>query len=276
MTSLLSDQPRVSSPVSGVTMQWCIYAIDGALLGIFMISACGFVTLLEHPASPVHQLIASSVARRALIGMAMGVTALCLIYSPWGKRSGAQLNPAMTLSFLRLRRLQAIDAAGYIAAQFVGAAMGVAIASLLLRMLVSHPSVNFAATIPGSSGLLVAWLGEFAITFVLMTVVMAVNKVPRLAPFTGCFAAALVAIYIMFEAPISGMSMNPARSFASALFAHSWTGFWIYCTAPVAGMFSGIELHRMLTRERSRLCGKLSHSRNDPCYVRCNCLEGRP
>src|SRR5207248_450193 len=115
VTSLLSDQPRVSSPVSGVTMQWCIYAIDGALLGIFMISACGFVTLLEHPASPVHQLIASSVARRALIGMAMGVTALCLIYSPWGKRSGAQLNPAMTLSFLRLRRLQAIDAAGYIA-----------------------------------------------------------------------------------------------------------------------------------------------------------------
>ena len=98
-------------------MNWRIYAIDGALLGIFMISACGFVTLLEHPASPVRQSIASSVARRALIGVAMGMTALCLIYSQWGKRSGAHMNPALTLSFLRMRRLNPIDAIGYITAQ---------------------------------------------------------------------------------------------------------------------------------------------------------------
>jgi aquaporin Z len=272
--TLVADQPRDLSALTTIRANWCVYAIDGALLGAFMVSACGFVALLEHPSSSVHQAINSGFARRALIGIAMGLTALALIYSPWGKRSGAQMNPAITLSFLRIGRLTRLDAVGYISAQFLGAVLGVATMSIALGMLVSHPNVNYAATVPGSTGLLLAWLGEFAITFLLMTVVIAVNKVPRLAPFTGCFAAALVAFYITFEAPISGMSMNPARSFGSALFAHNWTGFWIYCTAPIAGMFSAIELHRAITKQHQRLCGKLSHSRSIACFIPCDCLKG--
>jgi aquaporin Z len=146
--------------------------------------------------------------------------------------------------------------------------------SMLIRMLVAHPSVKYAATVPGVHGIGIAWLGEFIITFLRMSVVMAVNKVRRLAPFSGCFAAALVAIYITVEAPISGMSMNPARSFGSALFAHTWTGFWVYCTAPIAGMLSGIELHRSLAPDPSQLCGKFVHSRKIHCFIPCNCLKG--
>src|SRR5262249_9389127 len=105
------------------------------------------------------------------------------------------------------------------------------------------------------------------------SVVMASNKLPRLAPFTGCLAAALIAIYITLESPISGMSLNPARSFGSAVFAKTLSTIWIYFTAPVAGMFAGIELHRALTREHHRLCGKWTHSRRVRCFIQCDCLK---
>jgi len=81
-----------------------------------------------------------------------------------------------------------------------------------------------------------------------------------------------VAIYITFEAPISGMSLNPARTFSSAIHAGEWMGWWIYFTAPIAGMFTGIELHRVLGSHRQALCGKLNHS-DANCHIRCNCIQ---
>ena len=83
--TLVADHPRATL-LDVIRSSWRIYAIEGALLGSFMISACAFVTLLEHPNSPAHRAISSTLARRALMGIAMGFTALCLIYSPWGKR----------------------------------------------------------------------------------------------------------------------------------------------------------------------------------------------
>ena len=79
---------------SALRQHWPEYLIEAWALGTFMISAVCFTALLEHPASPVHQFVASGFLRRALIGLAMGVTAIVLIYSPWGQRSGAHMNPA--------------------------------------------------------------------------------------------------------------------------------------------------------------------------------------
>lgn len=73
--------------------------MEGAELGLFMISACLFVALLEYPPSAVHQLLPDPALRRVLIGVAMGVTAILIIYSPIGQRSGAHFNPAVTLTF---------------------------------------------------------------------------------------------------------------------------------------------------------------------------------
>jgi aquaporin Z len=251
---------------------WRIYAIDGALLGMFMVSACLSVIAIEHPSSPLRNAVESGFLRRAMVGLCMAVTAVCLIYCPWGKRSGAFMNPAMILGFLRLGRVKPVEASGYIAGQLVGGALGVAVCAAILGPLVKHPAVNYVATLPGSYGVLAAWLGEFFIALVMISIVMAVNKVPKLAPRTGIFAAGLVFLYITFEAPLSGMSLNPARTFGSSLVANLWTGWWIYLTAPVLGMLAGIELHRLLTREHHRLCGKLNHSRTVACFVRCDCL----
>jgi aquaporin Z len=249
-----------------------IYAMDGALLGLFMLSACVNVVLLEHPASPVRAAISSALVRRALVGLAMGITAACLTYSRWGKRSGAFMNPAMVLCFLRLGKLSAMDAVGYIAAQLVGSVGGVFLAALVLPGLVSDPAVNYVATTP-VGGIVPAFAAEFCLAFVLLSMVMTVNRSPRFAPYTGACAAVLVALFISAAAPISGMSINPARTFGSAVWARLWAGFWIYLSAPLLGMFTGVELQRRLTGRHERLCGKLNHDETVTCFVRCDCLK---
>src|SRR5262245_48711351 len=117
-------------------------------LGTFMVAACLVTALLEHPASPAHARLADPAVRRALIGLAMGLTAIAIVYSPWGQRSGAHINPAMTLAFLRLGRIARADACGYVVAQFAGAALGVAAAAALLGDAIADPAVAWAVTVP--------------------------------------------------------------------------------------------------------------------------------
>ncbi len=239
------------------------YAIEAALLATFMISACGFVVLLEHPASPVRQMLPEPWLRRALMGLSMGATAVALIYSPWGKRSGAHMNPATTLAFARLGKVAPRDTALYAAAQFVGGLAGVLVASLILGDRLADRATNFAATMPGPSGAAVAFGAEVVITFILMWVILVVSNDPRRAHLTGLCAGGLVALYIALEAPLSGMSMNPARSLASAVFARDWTALWIYFTAPPLGMLAAAELYLRRRGRGSVFCAKLCHA--EPC-----------
>jgi aquaporin Z len=244
---------------------WPEYLIEGALLGLFMISAALFTALLEHPASLVHQAIANAHLRRALIGVAMGLTAIALICSPWGQRSGAHMNPATTLTFLRLGKVRAWDAAFYIAAQFLGGVSGALVAKLILRDALAHPSVGYVATVPGPAGPGIAFAAETIIACGMMLMVLFATNTPRLARFTGLFAGILVALYITVEAPLSGMSMNPARTFASALSGGIWTSSWIYFTAPLLGMFAAVEIYRA-TRGLARVaCAKLLHTNAHRC-----------
>jgi aquaporin Z len=239
------------------------YAIEAALLGFFMLSACGFVVLLEHPGSAVRLALPDPFLRRVLMGIAMGITAIGLIYSPWGRQSGAHMNPAVTLAFARLGMIPRRDAALYAAAHFGGGMAGVLIASLLLDGLLADRATNYAATLPGPAGVAVAFSAELAITFGLMWVVLVVSNHPRLAHLTGVCAGALVALYIAVEAPLSGMSMNPARTFGSAVFARDWTALWIYFVAPPLGMLAAAELY-LRRQGRGRLfCAKLCHA--EPC-----------
>jgi aquaporin Z len=199
------------------------------------------------------------------MGLAMGSTAIALIYSPWGKQSGAHINPATTLTFLRLGKIKRCDAAFYIAGQFAGGLLGAVIAAALLSNWVAHPAVNFVVTAPGSFGLAAAFAAELGIAFVLMTVILHVSNDSRLHGFTGVCAGLLVLLYITFEAPISGMSMNPARTLASAVPARHWSDLWIYFSAPLVGMLGAAELY-LRTRGAARLgCAKLHHENSRRC-----------
>jgi len=248
---------------------WPEYLMEAAELGLFMISASVFTALIEHPASPARQMIGDPLLRRVLIGVAMGLTAISLVYSPWGKQSGAHLNPSMTLTFLRLGKIAAPDALFYMLAQFVGGAAGVWLAAAALGRLIADPAVNYVVTVPGPFGPGVAFLGEFVIAFILMSVVLTVSNTDRLAHFTGLFAGALVATYISLEAPYSGMSMNPARTFASAVPAQIWTALWIYFTAPPLGMLLAAELYLRQHGVHQVFCAKLHHHNDKRCIFRC-------
>lgn len=109
------------------------------------------------------------------------------------------------------------------------------------------------------------WIAELAITFTLMTVILHVSNNVRRHRFTCLCAGALVAAYITLEAPLSGMSMNPARTLASAVPAQRWTALWIYFAAPITGMLSAAELYFRTNGARSIVCAKLHHDNPKRC-----------
>ncbi len=239
--------------------------MEAALLGLFMISACAVTVLLEHPGSPVRSVVPDPFVRRLLVGLAMGGTAILLISSPWGRQSGAHMNPAITLTFTRLGKVAPRDALAYMSAQFLGGAGGVLVARLALGDLLAHPSVGYAATRPGPGGASVGFLAEAGISCVLVLVILSVSNHPRWAAYTGLCAGLLVAGYITFEAPLSGMSMNPARTFGSAVVAGDWTAIWSYFTAPPLGMLVAAQLYLTRRGPQAVACGKLHHHNSKRC-----------
>ena len=251
--------------MNSLRKHWPEYLMEAAELGIFMVSACSVVALLEHPGSPLHPFLPNPVFRRVLTGIAMGLTAICIVYSPWGKQSGAHFNPSFTLTFFRLGKIHAVDALFYVLFQFVGGVSGVFLSLWLVGGPVRHPSVNYVATTPGAHGLAAAFSGELLISFLQMTVVLKVSNQARLARFTGLVAGGLVATYISIESPLSGMSMNPARTFASAFPGQLWTGWWIYFTAPLLGMLSAAQVYLWKQGRAGINCAKLHHQSNKRC-----------
>lgn len=247
---------------------WREYLAEAAGLGLFMVSACGFGALLFHPASPAVASVPDPLARRALMGLAMGLTAVGLIHSPWGRRSGAHLNPATTLTFWRLGKVRTADAAAYAAAQLAGGLLGVLVSAWALGPVLAEPAVNYVATVPGPAGVAAAFAAEVLLTFVLMTVVLATSNDARWARFTGLLAGGLVAVYITVESPVSGMSVNPARTLASAIPGGVWTAVWIYLVGPPLGMLAAAELYVARHGLARVLCAKLRHGAG-PCPFRC-------
>ena len=261
--------------IESLEAHWPEYAIEAFCLGTFMLSAAVFATLIYHPGYPLARAIADPIGRNALMGLAMGSTAVALIFSPWGKRSGAHMNPATTLAFLRLGKVAPWDAAFYVAAQFAGGIAGTYAAFLILGQAIADPAVDWVVTVPGQRGAAAAFLAEVAIAYVLLLTVLTVSNVKRLARWTGVFAGALVALYITFEAPVSGMSMNPARTFGSAVWAGRYDALWVYFTAPVLGMLLAAETFLGIGRARLVHCAKFHHDNTQRCIFNCRYGELR-
>jgi aquaporin Z len=177
------------------------------------------------------------------------------------------MNPSVTLTFLHLGKVRSHDALLYVAAQFAGGAAGMLLASLAFGSWLADPHVNYVMTL-GAHGPAIAFAAEFAISFVLMSVVLRVSSTPRLERFTGLCAGTLVALYITFEDPLSGMSMNPARSFGSALSAWNWMDLWVYLVAPLAGMGTAATVYTRASRAKRAPpvhCAKLHHDNPYRC-----------
>jgi aquaporin Z len=249
---------------------WPEYLMEAAALGLFMVSACVFGVLLGHPASAVYKALPNPLVRQILGGVAMGLTAVGIISSPWGKQSGAHMNPAFTLTFLSLGKIAPWDALFYVVAQFAGGFAGVALSSWIIGPSVGDAPVNYVVTVPGPRGPWVAFCAEFAISFLLVAIILNIANSRRTTRFTPWVAGFLVASFIAIESPLSGMSMNPARTTGSALPADVWTSIWVYFLAPPIAMLTAGQLYRRFRGAHRVFCAKYHHHNDKRCIFRCN------
>jgi aquaporin Z len=240
------------------------YLSEFAGTAIMMAIGVGAIALFWAPSSPLPRI---EIERLRLLatGLVFAGGATLVVYSPLGRISGAHLNPAVTCAFWRLRRIGGRDALVYAVAQTLGAIAGVAGIRLLAGNMTN--AVTLGMTTPGMGvSALAACLYEIAITFALMFLILSCLNKPALAPRTGIFAGMLVAALVMIEAPMTGTSLNPARSFAPALLMGHLDEVWIYLVGPTIGAVAAAAAWKGRWGARQALiCAKLYHGGASPC-----------
>lgn len=163
------------------------------------------------------------------IAFTFGMVVLCMIYA-FGEISGTHINPAVTLGFLVAGRMNKKEVLPYIIAQLTGA-----FTASLLHKFLFPTNVNLGATIPAGTTML-AFVFEFIMTYFLMTVIINVSQGSKEAGvLAGLAIGSTVLVNALFGGPISGASMNPARSLAPAVVTGNLSALWIYIVAPILG-----------------------------------------
>jgi aquaporin Z len=256
---------ELATSIDWLRFHWPEYLMETAEVGLYLFLTCVFARLLLYPASPVRHFFGGTAVVRAAMGVGVGTTVVLIVISPWGKQSGGHFNPALTLAFYRLGKMRLPDAVFYIAAQFSGAACGVCIARYLLPDTMGRPAISYAVTAPGVRGGAVAFVGELTISFVLMSTILVSSNRESLTRYTPYLVGLLYAIFITVEAPLSGTSMNPARSFGPALHVGYWHDIWLYFTAPALGMLVAAEVFLRARGGVQPYCAKLDHANNKRC-----------
>lgn len=173
------------------------------------------------------------------VSLVFGLAVLAMIYAV-GHVSGAHLNPAVTAGFWAAGRLPGREVPRYAAAQLLGAVA----ASALLRWM--FPRGELGMTLP-SGPWAQAFAMELVLTAMLMFTVMAVATDHRAqSVMAGIAIGAVIAFEALVGGPVSGASMNPARSFAPALLSADFTAHWIYWAAPILGAAAGARAYAAL------------------------------
>src|SRR4051794_25326963 len=211
-------------------------AAEGLAAFALVFAGCGAVVT-----NATHQNTLGSVG----VSLVFGLVIMVMIYAT-GHLSGAHINPAVTLAFTITRHFPGRDALAYIGAQLAGATAG---AFLLLAAWSSKPAA-LGATVPSvDTG--TALLYEIVLTAFLMFVIIAVATDTRAIGAAAAIAiGGTVGLDALFGGPITGASMNPARSFGPALASGTWTAFWIYIVGPVIGAALGAFAYQFIREER--------------------------
>jgi aquaporin Z len=242
--------------------------MEATELAVLMFCICLFGALIYSSASPLHLFALSRTVKGFLMGIAIALSTFAIIRSPFGRRSGAHFNPAISFAYFYLGRMHRWDALYYVVSQFTGGVAGVFIAHRLLGARLSAPPVSFVTTTPGEYGNFIAFIAEFVLSGLLMGVVLFTTNRRRLARFSPVVVALVTVFYYGLCYSLSGYSVNPARSFSSAFFAWIWHGIWVYFAAPVLGMMAAASLY---VRSEGRVyCAKVFHDLESTCPFACN------
>lgn len=232
---------------------------------IMMIIGIGAVTVMFAAATPLRTWIPSDDVRRLITGIIFAGGATAVVLSPLGQRSGGHLNPAVTFGFWWKGQVETRDAAAYVAAQIVGATAGVFVVAMVGGSYAQ--SVQLGITLPGEGySPLTAFIAEIVITFLLVALILFCVNNQRIATKTPYLAGALVAFLVFVEAPISGTSLNPARSFAPSLLTNTYTDQWLYWLGPPVGAVLAVLLFVLLVSKKNQGgCAKLFHTERYRC-----------
>jgi glycerol uptake facilitator-like aquaporin len=189
MANRPSAAPAIDAPArnlrEALSTHWRLYLMEASELALFMIAACACTVWLYGAGSAWGSVVQNAWLRRLCMGLCMGLTAIAIIHSPMGKRSGAHFNPAITLAYLLLGKISWSDAAFYVLFQFLGGVAGVGIAAACFGARLAQPGVRYAVTVPGRYGVAAAFAAEFFMAFVLLGFVLYTSNRPRLAHFTS-------------------------------------------------------------------------------------------
>lgn len=257
-----SRLPAATSVGQSRTPHWPEYGAE--LLGTAFLVFAGLsaVVIDFGRDSPLAPVVPSTSLRLLITGLLFAGSGALVAVSPLGKLSGAHINPAVSLAFWAHGKLPPHDLVGYIIGQFLGASLG---AALLARVWGGRASsVRDGMTLPGAGySLWAAFLAELALTCLLVLAIFIFVSSRRLMRWTPLMTWLLVATMVWLEAPISGTSLNPARSFGPALVSGWWVDQWIYWCAPPLGALLAVGIYRALAAEaRDVLTGKLFHAPN--------------
>ena len=220
-----------------------LYVAELAGTALLVSVGLSIVILFFGTTSPDGQWLLSAAVRRAIAGALFGTTGTLIALSPVGRISGAHINPAVTLAFWISGKLRWRDALGYGGAQFAGALLG---ACPLLAWGARGASVHFGATSVGLNvSALEALGGEIVATGALILAIFVTSAHRRTRDLTPWTMPPLFAWLVWWEAPLSGASANPARSFGPAALICDWHGFWIYVAGPAIGVALALLILRI-------------------------------
>jgi aquaporin Z len=199
-----------------------------------------FILIFVGTGSVVVNEVSGGQVTHVGISLTWGLLVMAMIYAV-GDTSGAHMNPAVTFGFWLSRRLPARAILPYLASQMAGALA----ASALLRMMFHAQALG--GTHPSGSAMQ-SFALEIVLTAILMFVVLSVASGPKeKGLLAGVAIGGVIAFEVLFAGPISGASMNPARSLAPAIVGGSLGGVWIYLLAPLVGSALGVLGHRITT-----------------------------
>ena len=228
--------------------------------GLLLLIGLSSVIFMFAETSPFVALVPSLTLRRVMNGFFFGSVGAMLAISPIGKISGAHVNPIVTMGFWLMGKLTGRTAIGYVVAQFCGAILGCL--PLLLWGSMGR-SISYGVTTPGKGySLPVVISGEVATTFCLIAVLCIFLGFHRLRRYTPLMIPCLFAVMVPLEAGISGISVNPARSFGPSVISGVWNSWWIYWIGPLIGGLLAILACNSLAKRIE--VAKLYHFDSDP------------
>jgi aquaporin Z len=217
---------------------WRIFFSEFVGTGLLLMTGLSLVTFMFGAGSPMAGIIPSVALRRIITGFLFGGTGALIALSPVGKKSGAHINPVVTLGFRLYGKIDLRTTVVYILGQLAGAVAGCL--PLLLWGSMGR-SVAFGATQPGQGySIPTALLGEILTTFTMVSLLIIFLAFRKIRPFTPAIFPVLYAIMVPLEASVSGTSTNPARSLGPAVVSGQWQAWWIYWVGPLAGMLLAV------------------------------------